>query len=80
MCGPENGIAVPERINCTSNGWNIHPDDYLCLQNPKGPIPRDQILIIVFIMFVVSLITAYQYSSKNDVAKNSILPEIPTKK
>ena len=49
MCGPENGIAVPERINCTSNGWNIHPDDYLCLQNPKGPIPRDQILIIVFI-------------------------------
>ena len=64
MCGPENGVAVPEEVTCTSNGWNINEEDYLCILHPKGPLPRDQILIVVFIVFVVTFITAYQYNSR----------------
>ena len=46
-------------------GWDAHSDDFNCHHPMMGPAPKDQIIIVVFLIFLVAAITTYQYHDRN---------------
>ena len=69
--GCSSGESIPPNITCTDYGWNYNDGDFYCHIIPNGPTPKDQIIIVVFLIFVVAAITSYQYHSKNSEANNA---------
>merc|ERR1712035_158851 len=69
--GCSSGESIPPNITCTDYGWNYNDGDYYCHIVPNGPTPKDQIIIVVFLIFIVAAITSYQYHSKNAEANNA---------
>ena len=54
-----------------NNRWNFNDGDFYCHHIPDGPAPKDQIIIVIFLIFVVTAITTYQYHSRNKDAQDA---------